>query len=221
MPRRQDYLVGLDLGSYRTRVVVAIEEDSRLRLIATGEATVEGGWENGAISDQDPVLASLEKAIEQAEQNGGMLVETAVVGVGGPHVRSNLSRAPLTLSSWEKEIERKHVEAVTKLAVQNVLGEDRALLQAVPIEFSVDQQSRVRNPLGMAGKRLDARCKWSPRSPRRTTTCARSSIAPASSSRRPSRKASPPLTPCWKSRSARWASPCSTWARARSRWSST
>ena len=156
MPRRQDYLVGLDLGSYRTRCVVALEEDSRLRLIATGEAPVEGGWEQGVISDQDPVLASLEKAIEQAERNGGMLVETAVVGVGGPHVRSNLSRAPLTLSSWEKEIQRKHVESVTKLAVQNVLSEDRALLQAVPIEFSVDQQSRVRNPLGMAGNRLDA-----------------------------------------------------------------
>ena len=137
-------------------MVVALEEDSRLRLIATGEAPVEGGWDHGAISDQDSVLASLEKAIEQAERNGGMLVETAVVGVGGPHVRSNLSRAPFTLSSWEKEIQRKHVDAVTKLAVQNVLTEDRALLQAVPIEFSVDQQSRVRNPLGMAGARLDA-----------------------------------------------------------------
>ena len=155
MPRKQDYLVGLDLGACRTRCVVAIEEDSRLRFIAHGDAP-SSGWERGMISDQDPVLASVEKAIDEAERNGGMLVEAAVVGVGGPHVKSNISHAAYNLNSWEKEIERKHVDEAVKRASQAPLSEDRVVLQAVPVEFSVDQQPGKRNPLGMPGQRLDA-----------------------------------------------------------------
>ena len=156
MPTRRDYLVGLDLGSSVTRCIVAIEEDSRLRFIAHGVAALEGGWKRGVISDQEPVLDSIERAVEAAERNGGMTVDAAVVGVGGPHVRSNVCKAGVALNSWEQEVEQRHVDDVVKRAAQGPLGEDRTVLQAVPLEFSVDQVSGKRNPLGMAGQRLDA-----------------------------------------------------------------
>jgi cell division ATPase FtsA len=65
MPKPHDYLVGLDLGSRSTRCLVALEENSRLRFISYGTAPSEG-WSRGVIADQDPVLASLERAIEEA-----------------------------------------------------------------------------------------------------------------------------------------------------------
>lgn len=157
MPPIQDCLVGLDLGSSRTRCVVAVEENSRLRFISCGSAVVEGkGWERGVISDQDPVLESVENAVEEAERNGGVLIDAAVVGIGGPHVKSNLSHAYLNLNSWEKEIEKKHVDEAVKSAAQGPLSADRVAVQSIPLEFSVDQQPGKRNPLGMTGRRLDA-----------------------------------------------------------------
>ncbi len=157
MPPIQDCLVGLDLGSSRTRCIAAIEEDSRLRFISYGEAPVSRkGWEKGVISDQDPVLESVEQAVEEAERNGGVLIDAAVVGIGGPHVKSNVSHAYLNLPSWEQTIEKKHVDEAVKLASQGPLSEDRVAVQAVPLEFSVDQQPGKRNPLGMSGRRLDA-----------------------------------------------------------------
>jgi cell division protein FtsA len=158
MPKKQDYLVGLDLGSSRSRCVVAFEEDSRLRFIAYGVADVApDGWERGRISNPEAVLESVEKAVEQAERNGGMLVEASVVGVGGDHLQSNVSHAAVNLNSWEGEIERKHVEEAVRRAAQGPLSEERTVLQAIPIEFEVDQQAAVRNPLGMSGRRLDSR----------------------------------------------------------------
>ena len=79
MGKQYDYLVGIDLGSSCTRCVVALEESSRLRFISHGQAPSRG-WARGVIADQDPVLASLEQAIGDAERNGGMVVEAAVVG---------------------------------------------------------------------------------------------------------------------------------------------
>lgn len=157
MPAKQHYLTGIDLGSSRTRCVVAIEEDSRLRFISHGSAeTASGAWKRGLISDQDPVVESIERAVDEAERNGGMLVESAVVGVGGPHVRSNVSHAYINLGPDDEEIEKRHVDAAVKAAAQGPLSEDRTVLQAVPFEFSVDHQPGTRNPLGMRGGRLDA-----------------------------------------------------------------
>lgn len=157
MPAKQQFLVGLDLGTSGSRCVVAIEENSRLRFISHGRAAVDpSGWDRGLISDQDPVLDSVGAAVEEAEHNGGVVIEAAVVGVGGPHVRSNVSHSYINLNSWATEIEKKHVDEAVKAAVQGPLSEDRTVLQAVPLEFSVDQQPGTRNPLGMSGRRLDA-----------------------------------------------------------------
>jgi cell division protein FtsA len=155
MPKRHDYLVGLDLGSHSTRCLVALEEDSRLRFISHGSAPA-AGWSRGVIADQEPVLESLDKAIEEAEKNGGVTIENAVVGVGGPHVRNNVSHSFINLPSWEREIQKEHVDAVIKAATQGPLSDDRTVLQVIPLEFAVDGQSGLRNPLGMSGSRLDA-----------------------------------------------------------------
>jgi cell division protein FtsA len=154
MPKPHDYLVGLDLGSHSTRCLVALEENSRLRFISHGSAPAQG-WSRGVIADQDPVLVSLEKAIEEAERNGGVTIDNAVVGVGGPHVKNNVSHSYINLPSWESEIQKEHVDAVIKAATQGPLSDDRTVLQVIPLEFSVDGQSGLRNPLGMHGSRLD------------------------------------------------------------------
>ena len=154
MAKSSDYLVGLDLGSHRTRCLVAIEEDSHLRFISYGSAPSRG-WARGVIADQDPVLHSVEAAIEEAEHNGGMVIEAAVVGVGGGHIRSNVCHSYLNLAADGTEIGPEHVEELIKAAAQAPLSSDRTAVQVVPLEFTVDQQITVKNPRGMRGRRLD------------------------------------------------------------------
>lgn len=154
MPKKYNYLVGLDLGSHRTRCLVAIEEDSRLRFISSGCAPSKG-WSRGMIADQDPVLESVEEAIGQAEQNGGMVVEAAVAGVGGSHVKSNVCHSYTNLAASENLVQQEHIDAVVKAAAQGPLSDDRTAVQVIPLEFTVDHQSGLRNPRGMSGGRLD------------------------------------------------------------------
>lgn len=155
MRKRLDYLVGLDLGTDWTRCIVALEEDSRLRFISYGSARSEG-WTRQVISDQDAVLQSAESAIQEAEKNGGMAIESAVAGVGGSHVTSHTSHTYINLPTGDDLIEQTHVDTVIKAAGQGALGGDRIVLQLIPLSFDVDQQSGLHNPLGMRGERLDA-----------------------------------------------------------------
>jgi cell division protein FtsA len=154
MAKSSDYLVGLDLGSHRIRCLVALEEDSHLRFISHGSAPSRG-WARGVIADQDPVMASVEAAIEEAERNGGMVIEAAVVGVGGGHIRSNVCHSYVNLSAPGAEIGPEHIEDLVKTASHAPLSSDRTAIQVVPLEFTVDQQITVRNPRGMKARRLD------------------------------------------------------------------
>ena len=153
MPKNNNYLVGLDLGTHHTRCVAALEENSRLRFLSSGWAPSRG-WSRGVIADQDPVLESVEKAVEETEKNGGVVVEAAVVGVGG-HVNSNVCHSYVNLPAGESLIQQEHVDALIKAAGRAPLSDDRAVVQIIPLQFTVDRQAAVRNPRGMHGKRLD------------------------------------------------------------------
>lgn len=156
MSKKQPYHAALDLGSHETRCMVAIEEDSQLRFISYG-VSPSYGTERGVISDPERVLESVQAAISQAERNGGILVEAAVVGVGGSHVRGNITRSSTTLEKGQVEIRQSDINNVVRKAAQAPLSDDRAILQIVPLEFAVGHETRIKNPLGMPAERLDAR----------------------------------------------------------------
>jgi len=155
MRKRHDYLVGLDAGTDQTRCVVAMEEDSHLRFISHGQAAANG-WTRESITNQDALVQSVEECVQQAEKNGGMAIEAAVVGVGGSHVQSNISHSYVHLPSGENEVQQAQVDTVVRAAGQGSLGGDRTLLQLIPLSFDVDQQCGLQSPVGMSGQRLDA-----------------------------------------------------------------
>ncbi len=157
MPKPPSYLVGLDLGSSLTRCVAGMEENGRVRCVSYGAAR-SGGWRKGVIIDQDPVVESIKQAVLEAEANGGLAIESAVVGVGAT-VTSALSRGSVSLASRLTPIERHNVNEAVKAATRAQLGEDRMLLQAIPLDFAVDGQDGIRSPLGMTGRRLEAQVR--------------------------------------------------------------
>lgn len=158
MPKNQDYLVSLDLGSRATRCLVALEEQSRLRFISYGQSPARG-WERGRIADQDAVIESVGKAVDEAEANGGMVIDSAVVGVGGPQVDSNRSSSAIRIPSWEDGIQEHHVAEAVRVAGRAALSDERAEVQTVPLEFGVDNESGIRRPNGMRAKRLGAQVR--------------------------------------------------------------
>jgi cell division protein FtsA len=157
MPKLTNFLVGLDLGTSETRCAVGSEEQGRIRFLSYGAAR-SAGWKKGVIVDQDPVVQSLEQAVAEAEANGGLTIDSAVVGVGAT-VASAASRGAINLAPRGQGIDRAEVNEVVKAATRARLGEDRMLLQAIPLEFLVDGQGGIRNPLGMTGRRLEAQVR--------------------------------------------------------------
>jgi cell division protein FtsA len=153
MAAKTIYAVGLDAGSFKTRLAICALEGVRLRLL--GFSSVESqGWRKGRIADQGAVSDSVLAALREAERSAGIAVDSAVVGIGGPTVRGANARGAVDLG-FTREIEQRDVNRAVDRALKAQLPEDRMILQMFPQDCVVDGQPGHFDPRKMMAMQLE------------------------------------------------------------------
>ena len=152
----QNLLTAIDVGSAKTCVLVADASDGGLRYRGHGIAESKGS-RKGVIVDLDKAVASIQKAVEQAEDVSGAPIEHALLGVAGSHVRGVNSHGGLNFGTRAREIARDEIKSAVDKARAIQLPADREILHLLPQEFILDEQSGVHDPLGMMAVRLEVR----------------------------------------------------------------
>jgi cell division protein FtsA len=155
LAKKEKYLVGLDIGSTKTCVLLAEMEDEQVRFLALGAAESKG-LRKGLIVNLDSTVSSIRRAVEEAESVANIPVESAVIGVAGNHVRGVNSRGAVSLGPRPRDIEREDVRRAIDTSRNISLPDDREVLHVLPHEFRVDAQDGIRDPIGMVGQRLEA-----------------------------------------------------------------
>jgi cell division protein FtsA len=153
LAKKDKYLIGLDIGSTKTCVLIAEADDEQVKFLALGAAESKG-LRKGLIVNLDSTVSSIRRAVEEAEGVANVPVESAVIGVAGNHVRGVNSRGGVTLGNRPRDIEREDVRRAIDAARNITLPEDREVLHVLPHEFLVDAQEGIRDPVGMIGQRL-------------------------------------------------------------------
>jgi len=155
LAKKDKYLVGLDIGSTKTCVLLAEIDGEQVRFLALGAAESKG-LRKGLIVNLDSTVSSIRRAVEEAESVANIPVESAVIGVAGSHVRGVNSRGGNSLGPRPRDIERDDVRRAIDAARNIALPEDREVLHVLPHEFLVDAQEGIRDPVGMVGQKLEA-----------------------------------------------------------------
>jgi len=155
LAKKDKYLVGLDIGSTKTSVLIAEIDDEQVKFLALGAAESKG-LRKGLIVNLDSTVSSIRRAAEEAEGVANVPVEEALIGVAGNHVRGVNSRGGISLGPRPRDIEREDVRRAVDAARNISLPEDREVLHVLPHEFIVDAQDNIRDPVGMVGQRLVA-----------------------------------------------------------------
>jgi len=155
VPRRDPYIVGLDVGTTKVCAVIGEPgEDKALEIIGVGLAESHG-QKKGSVVDVDSTVDSIKAAIEEAELMAGISVDRAYVGIAGAHIRGFNSRGAVTVNGRARQITEEDIRRVIDAARALELPSDREILHLLPREFSVDEQGDIVDPLGMTGSRLE------------------------------------------------------------------
>ena len=144
----------LDAGSAKCCVLVAEVQDGVLRYRGHGIEKSKG-MRKGLIAELGPAADAINRAALTAERLTKIGIETAVVGVGGTHVRGINSRGGISMGSRMREITREEVRAAVDRARSVALPADREILHLLPQEFILDDQPGIHDPIGMVGTKLE------------------------------------------------------------------
>ena len=116
MNQKQDNLITvLDAGSTKSCVLVAELQDGVLRYRGHGVEKSKG-MRKGLIAELGPAAEAINRAALTAERMAKVGIETAVVGIGGTHVRGVNSRGGISMGSRMREITREEVKATVDRA---------------------------------------------------------------------------------------------------------
>lgn len=152
----EDLLIGIDVGSAKTCVLVAEATDTGLRYRGHGIAESRGS-RKGVIVDLEKAVSSIQKAVELAEDACGVPIEHALLGVSGAHVRGVNTQGGLSFGARTREISRDEIRLAVDKARAIQLPADREILHLLPHEFILDDHTSVHDPLGMLAGRLEVR----------------------------------------------------------------
>lgn len=153
-------IVGLDIGTSVTRVAIGEydEETGKIQIAGTAAKKSEG-LRNGVIVNIEDAKNVIKEAIEAAEQDAGISVESVVIAVGGSHIESRNSKGAVAVKSsgkGNKEITPDDVKRVIESATAIPVPADREKLHVVPQTFIVDGVGDIPDPLHRIGTRLEA-----------------------------------------------------------------
>jgi cell division protein FtsA len=130
----------IDVGSAKTCVLVAEITDNGLRYRGHGVVDSRGS-RKGVITDLDKAVASIQKAVEQAEDSCGGPIEHALLGVSGPHVRGVNTHGGLSFGTRSREIAREEIKMAVDKARGIPLPSDREILHLLPQEFILESKA--------------------------------------------------------------------------------
>ena len=150
-------VAGIDIGSAKTCAVIAeLDGDVRrpaIKVLGVGQART-GGMRRDVVTDIEGTTESVRQAMKEAELIAGVEVEDVYVGISGEHIDASISTGVVAVGGGE--IGAADVKRVHEVARAVVVPPDRELLHALTQEYIVDHQAGIRDPVGMAGTRLEA-----------------------------------------------------------------
>ncbi len=154
--------VGIDIGSYQIKVVVAEtfnDGKSGPRMIGTGLAETKG-LRHGYVINVEDAARSISSAIRQAEKASGIKIHKAYLGFGGIGLSAFISLGSIITTRADLEISEADVRKVVESSeseISSSLSINRTILHTIPLQYKVDGKIVLGRPEGMKGSKLEVR----------------------------------------------------------------
>ena len=148
-------LTALDIGTNKIVTLVAdITTEGELEIRASS-IRLSKGMRRGIVIDIEEMVSSIRQSVLDAEQTLEDKIVSVYVGISGEHVEGVLSDG--VASIHEGEVSEFDMDNAVATAKAIPISDNQEILHAFPREFTIDGESNIRNPEGMAGRRLEAK----------------------------------------------------------------
>ncbi len=166
-PSGNNYLVALDIGTEFVKALTGkINEDGSIDIIGVGRQHQNlSDMQAGAIADIAGVVENCDKALNEAEQQAGVSVRPAIIGIAGELVNGTTMTIKVQRKEADKTIDLEEMEKIIRLVQQHAEAKAKQqlawemggkevairLVNSALVNIEIDGYP-VTNPIGFQGK---------------------------------------------------------------------
>jgi cell division protein FtsA len=156
MATKEKIVAAVDIGTTKiVSLVGKLNEQGKLEILGISQ-TPSKGVKRGVVLNIEETVNAIQTTSSEAMEQSGIKFNEVFVGIAGQHIKSVKNRGYINRDSYDDEITREDlqnlIDDMHKIPVD--VGEE--ILHVLPQSYIVDNETGVKNPVGMFGKRLEA-----------------------------------------------------------------
>ncbi len=155
MDETSHFAVGLDVGTENVRaVVLSVAKSGELAVVGYNEG-VSAGMRKGVVANLAGPAGAIDKMLGEVEHMCGQEVNSAYVSINGSHVLTTKTEGMIAVGTIDHEIDYNDLDRVEDVAVTGRIPANREVLDVIPLQYAIDGQKGIKDPIGMSGTRLE------------------------------------------------------------------
>lgn len=146
----------LDVGSNELKLVVGEMIKDKLNILCTCTIPINC-IKKGKIIDKEALKISLEQLFNDAEKKLGFKVNKTLVTVPSTSATFMIGKAKVDVANEDAFITSKDIVNVVRLSAKDVLQDNLELVTIIPINYTLDDGTKVINPKKLFSKTLEVK----------------------------------------------------------------
>lgn len=151
------YIAAIDIGTSKVATLVGERtEDGRVKIIAGAcSPTIPNAMVRGDVKNISSLGTSIQKTLKAIEEDDGIVVKEAFVGLSGQHIRCVQHSEHIYVTNEDGDIKAADVETLINNMYHIRLEDNTDIIDILPQSYSVGNESNIKQPVGMIGNKLE------------------------------------------------------------------
>ena len=149
-------VTGLDIGTNTIKVLVAQKKGKELEVLRYAEIP-SFGLRKGAVVKVEETSKNIHLLISDIEKDIGIQISSVFVNIGGSRLYVIPSDGIISVSRANQVISQEDIDRVLQATKAINIPSNEDILDVLPREYIIDDQKGIKQPLGLTGKRLEAK----------------------------------------------------------------
>ncbi|MFC2090435.1 cell division protein FtsA [Bacteroidota bacterium] len=156
MAQKNRIVAAIDIGTTKiVSLIGQLNEHNRLEILGISRSPSKG-VKRGVVLNIEETVNAIQSTITEAQEQSGLKFSEVFVGIAGQHIKSVRNRGYVNRDSYEDEITREDLAILIKDMYKIPVNVGEEIIHVLPQNYIVDNETGVKNPVGMFGKRLEA-----------------------------------------------------------------
>ena len=143
----------IDIGTDTIKAITVEEYNEKFNVLATA-SSISYGVKKGLITDAALVTSSIKKVIKELESKLGTKIEQVLAVVPSNNREISIESAEVNIHTENHIINGDAIFSCMQKSLKKSVTPDNEVVSVMPIEYKINDNKKVKNPLGLEGDKL-------------------------------------------------------------------